>query len=151
MPTNNHIITIRQINQVLLQDSYSYHSILMWAICYTASFGSLCCSDFTVYSQQTCDLATHILIEDSAIDSTITPSVIKLTIRQSETNPLCKGADLYLGKTEADLCPVLAILPYLVVRGPSPGALFILADGKPLTYHYLTTFLSAILSKDSTG
>ena len=87
MPTNNHIITIRQINQVLLQDSYSYHSIMMWAICYTASFGSLHCSDFTVSSQQTCDLAAHLLIEDLDIDSTTTPSVIKLTIRQ----PFCKA------------------------------------------------------------
>jgi len=118
MPTNNHIITIRQINQVLLQDSHSYHSIMMWAICCTASFGFLWCSDFTISSQQTCDLAAHLIIEDLAINSITTPSVVKLTIRQSETNPFCKGADLYLGKTEADLCPVLAILPYLVVRGP---------------------------------
>jgi len=124
---------------------------MMWAICCTVSFGSLCCSDFTISSQQTCDLTVHLLIEDLAIDSTTTPSVVKLTIRQSETNPFCKGADLYLGKKEADLCPILAILPYLVVTGPSPGALFALADGKPLTCHYLTASLYATLSKASIG
>jgi len=52
---------------------------------------------------------------------------------------------LLLGKTEADICPVLAILPYLVVRGPTSGALIVLADKKPLTCHHLT---SAILSKN---
>jgi len=148
MPTDNLIITIRQINQVLLQDSYSYHGIIMWAICYTVSFGSLHYSDFAVSSQQTCDLAAHLLIEDLTIDSTTIPSWSNLPSGSQKLTPFAK---LYLGKTEADLCPVLAILPYLVVRGPSPGALFVLADGKPLTCHYLTAFLSAILSKDSTG
>jgi len=34
-----------------------------------------------------------------------------------------------------------------VVRGPSPGALLVLADGKLLTRPHLTSSLSAILSK----
>jgi len=52
---------------------------------------------------------------------------------------------LLLGKKEVDICPVLAILPYLVVRGITSGALIVLADGKPLTCYHLT---SAILSKN---
>jgi len=54
-----------------------------------------------------------------------------------------------LEKKEADICPVLAILPYQAVRGPLPGALFVLADSYSLTCHHLTTSLSAILSKVS--
>jgi len=89
---------------------------MMWAICCTAFFGFLHCSDFTIPSQLIYNLAAHLLIEYLAIDSTTTPAVVKLTIRQSETNTFRKGVDLYLGKTETDLCPILAILPYLVVR-----------------------------------
>jgi len=80
-------------------------------------------------SQQTYDPAVQLSIEDLVINSTSTLSVVKLTIKQSNTDPFRKGVDLYLGKKEADIFPVLAILPYQTVRGPLPGALFVLADG----------------------
>ena len=32
--------------------------------------------------------------------------------------------DLYMGKTATDICPVKAMLNYLVVRGKRPGPLF---------------------------
>jgi len=41
--------------------------------------------------------------------------------------------DLFLGKTSADLCPVSAILNYLVVRRPGEGPLFVFKDGRYLT------------------
>ena len=41
--------------------------------------------------------------------------------------------DIFLGRTQKDLCPVAAILSYMLQRGPGPGPLFKFADGKPLT------------------
>lgn len=61
------------------------------------------------------------------------PSVIQVTIKQSKTDPFRHGVQLYLGKTGKDICPVMAILPYLALRGASAGPLFILSDGSFLT------------------
>ena len=40
---------------------------------------------------------------------------------------------VYIGSTFDDLCPVVALLAYLVVRGGAPGPLFCHPDGRPLT------------------
>ena len=40
---------------------------------------------------------------------------------------------MFMGKTGDELCPVAAILAYLLVRGAVKGPLFQFADGKPLT------------------
>jgi len=51
-------------------------------------------------SQQINDPAAHLSIEDLAINSTTTPSVAKLTIKQSNTDPFHKevARPLYLKK-----------------------------------------------------
>ncbi len=56
--------------------------------------------------------------------------MIRVTIKQSKTDPFRKGIDLFIGKTESDLCPVAAILGYLVARGSQPGPLFVFQDGR---------------------
>lgn len=38
-----------------------------------------------------------------------------------------------MGRTGNELCPVAAVLAYLVARGPGPGPLFQFQNGKPLT------------------
>ena len=40
---------------------------------------------------------------------------------------------VYLGRTDADLCPVAAVLHYMVHRGSSDGPFFQFSDGRPLT------------------
>ena len=41
--------------------------------------------------------------------------------------------NVYLGRTGADLCPVLALLAYSAVWGKEPGPLFRLQDGRYIT------------------
>ena len=60
-------------------------------------------------------------------------SVLRVTLKQSKTDPFRKGICLFLGKTATNLCPVAAMLNYLVVRGSQDGPLFIFKDGSFLT------------------
>lgn len=53
---------------------------------------------------------------DLAVDNTATPHSIWVTIKQSKTDPFWKGINLFIGKTSTDLCPVTAMLSYLIVR-----------------------------------
>ena len=58
------------------------------------------------------------------MDNQTAPSVLRVTIKQSKMDPFRKGVDLFLGKTGTDLCPVVVILNYMIVRGREGGALF---------------------------
>ena len=97
---------------------------------------------FTVPSVHDYDPSAHLSYEDLSIDS---PSVIHLHIKQSKTDPFRKGVRLFLAKTGTDICPLRAILPYLVTRGSKSGPLFLTADGSPLTRQRFHNFLSTLL------
>ena len=58
---------------------------------------------------------------------------VRVCIKQSKTDPFRRGISLYLGKTSSDLCPVMALLNYLVARGKKEGPLFMFSDGRHLT------------------
>ncbi len=62
-------------------------------------------------------------------------------VKQSKTDPLRQGVDVYLGATNHTLCL------YLGVRSPSPGPLFIFKSGSPLTRSALVAHLQAALKK----
>ena len=60
------------------------------------------------------------------------PELLKITLKQSKTDPFRVGVDVFVGRTNYPLCTVAAVLSYLVSRVPKPGPLFILQNGKPL-------------------
>ena len=100
---------------------------MVWAACCMAYFGFLRAGEMTVYEDGGYDKSVHLGVDDASIDSPSSPSVVRVRIKQSKTDPFRQGVDLFLGRTHTDL----AILGYLVVRGAGP--LFRFADGRPLT------------------
>ena len=56
-----------------------------------------------------------------------------MRIKVSKTNLFRKEVNLYLGKMGSSVCPVVAILSYLCIRGMSSGALFHVSNGRLLT------------------
>jgi len=89
-------------------------------------------------------LSYNNLSNDSRGDS---PSVVQVHIKQSKTDPFCKGIRLCLGNTDSDVCPLKAILPYMVTRGTKLGPFFLTTDNKPLTCQRFHTSLSNLLDK----
>lgn len=91
---------------------------------------------------------------DVSVDSLQKPSVMKLKIKASKTDPYRIGVDIFIGKTENSLCPVSAMLIYLTKRGQKPGPLFLFEDGMPLTRaRFVPAVKSALTSVrvDQTG
>ena len=103
------------------------------------------CSEFTVPSLQGFDPEVHLTIKDIAIDKIVEPSLVRVTIKQSKTDPFRQGIRLFLCATEHTVCPVKALLQYLVLRRRKDGPLFITAKGTPLTRQYFSTALSTVL------
>ena len=79
------------------------------------------------------DPKVHLCVSDIALDDCRRPGLLRIIIKQSKTDPFRKGVALFVGRTGTTLCPIAALLDYLVVRGSAPGPLFSFADGRLLT------------------
>ena len=137
---------MQQIKENLLKRPHDYNNILMWAICCTAFFGFLRCSEFTVPKETDYDPNVHLSYADVAVDCKSNPRMIQIQIKQSKTDPFRKGVKLSLGRTDCVVCPVSAILAYLAVRGAQPGPLFLTDHNKAVTRPYFSSVLTAILT-----
>ena len=91
------------------------------------------------------DPASHLAMGDVRVDSRSSPNYLVIRIKASKTDPFRQGIDIYLGRTDNDLCPVTAILPYMVCRGALAGPFFTFEDGRFLTCNrFVTTVQTAL-------
>ena len=137
---------ILKIKVALLKSPHSYHNIMMWTACCLAFFGFLHSSEFTIPTQSGYDPEVHLSPKDVAVDNRAKPLMLKVIIKQSKTDPFRQKETLCLGKTDSQLCPVDALLPYMAVRGNQEGPLFIMADGRRLTRQLFSDSLDNILA-----
>ena len=100
----------------------------------------------TVPSDNEFDPQTHLCVGDIALDDSRCPSMVRVTIKQSKTDPFNKGI---VGRTGTELCPVAALLDYLDVRGSTPGPLFIFVNGRLLTRQRFVDRIRAAMEKVS--
>ena len=119
---------------------------MLWAACCLGFFGFLRAGEFTVASNEEFDSERHLSVADVAVDSVTAPALIRVRLKHSKTDPFRKGVDIFLGRTHRDLCPVSSMLPYRARRDSTPGPLFRLEDGKPLSRLHLVAELREALS-----
>ena len=126
---------------LFLPDDRAGH--MVWAAWHlTGFFGFLRTAEFTVPAA---NQYVHLSLANVSIDNHTAPSVVKLTIKQSKTDPFRQGVDIFLGRTSSRICPVSALTTYLAESGPSPGPLFTLPHGSPLTRHHLVDVVKCCL------
>ena len=106
---------------------------MLWAACCLCFFAFLRMGEMTVPSDDTFDPSVHLGVGDIAVDDPSHPSMLRVTVKQSKTDPFRKGVNLFVGRATTALCPVAAMLDYLAVRGMEPGPLFRFQDGRCLT------------------
>ena len=124
---------LRRIKAVWNCSGPSADQVMLWAACCLGFFGFMRAGEFTVPDGASYDPSSHLSVPDVAIDNPGKPGVIRIRVKQSKTDPFRKGMDLYIGRTENDLCPVAALLQYLVYRGDKRGPLFMFQDCRFLT------------------
>lgn len=107
--------------------------VMLWAACCLGFFGFLRSGEMTVPSDGAYDPAVHLSWGDVAVDDPLVPTVLQVNIKQSKTDPFRTGVCLVIGATATDICPVAAMLQYLLQRGSEDGPLFRFKDGRPLT------------------
>ena len=113
-----------KLKSIWLSGNLSYDDLILWAASVTTFF-TLCKSGkITVENKKHYDPKVHLSYSDIAADSSASPNVISLNIKQAKTDQLRKGVKVVIGWTNDDLCPVSALLSYLSRRGNFPGPLF---------------------------
>ncbi len=108
-------------------------SFMLWAAISCCFFGFMRAGELTLPSEAAFDPASHLSMSDVSIDDVASPSVVKLQLKASKTDPFRRGVEIVLGRTHNALCPITALLAYLAKRGNGPGFLFLFRDGRPLT------------------
>ncbi len=93
---------------------------MMWAAALLCFFGFLRSGEVCIPSDKLFDEGVHLLRKDIHVDNLSDPQV---RIKASKTDPFRQGVLVYVGRTYKALCPVSAILAYLVMRGNNPGPL----------------------------
>ena len=141
------IEVLRNLKQVWLTPPVTFDDKMLWAAACTGFFGFLRAGELTVPSSQAYDPDVHLSLGDLAIDSHDSPSLIRLTIKQSKTDPFRQGVDIYIGSTNGPVCPVKALIEYLWVRPSTQGALFLFESGAPLTRASLVARLQQALQR----
>ena len=102
--------------------------------------------EITVPSQDAYDPTSHLSFNDIAVDAHTNPTVMEIRVKASKTDPFRRGVNLYIGRTNNDLCPIAAMMAYLAIRGGSEGPLFRFKSGQPLTRERFVTKVREALS-----
>ena len=123
-----------------------YDAAALWAACCIAFFGFLRAGEFTCPSWRAYS-SDRLSPRDVSVDSREAPTVLSIYLRHSKTDPFGNGVTIYLGRTGHEICPVAALLGYLVLRGQQPGPLFLLSDGTPLSKDRLIADVRLTLSR----
>ena len=123
----------------------NYDAAMLWAACCVAFFGFMRAGEFTCPSRQAFD-STMLAPHDVTVDSHSHPTCVTVHLRRSKMDQFSRGVHIYLGKTGQAICPVSALLGYLVRRGQSPGPLFLFQDGSSLSRHRLLVHVNRALS-----
>ena len=136
-----------QLHSVWLTKQANVQGIMLWAAACVGFFGFLRAGEFTIPSSNAYDPEVHLSLADVALDSHTAPSMVRLRIKQSKTDPFRVGVDVFLGATHTEICPVRALIQFLAVRSPDPGPLFLTHTGTPLTRAVLVKELQSALEK----
>lgn len=91
--------------------------IMLWAASTLCFFGFMRAGELTVPSDNGFDKSTHLAFKDVAVN----PKVLKVRLKKSKTDPFRVGVDIFVGRTDSPLCPVAAVLAYMVARGAGPA------------------------------
>ena len=138
---------MESVKALLSNQPHSYFNIMIWAACCLAFFGFLRVSEFTIPADDQYDESCHLSFNSVSVDSRDNPQQLRISIKQSKTDPFRKGVDMFLRATGDNICPVRGILPYLAARGDHKGPLFVFKDGRSLTHLRFSTALNSLLQQ----
>lgn len=124
---------LRKLKAVWQRDPKARDCKMLWAASCLCFFAFLRSGEVVSPSTRCYDATTHLCFEDVRVNDRQFPSALQVTVKASKTDPFRQGVVLHVGASGDSLCPVAAVLDYMVARGGKAGPLFMWKDGRFLT------------------
>ena len=101
-----------------------YNAAVFWAASCMCFFGFLRMGEVVTPTTSSYDPAIHLCFGDVKVDNYKNPQFLEVRIKVSKPYPFRLGVSVYLGIKSSSLCPVAAVLHYMVQHGNKPGLSF---------------------------
>lgn len=137
---------LRKLRGVWHKSENPREAKMLWAASCLCFYGFLRSGEVVTPAIGEYDPAVHLCFEDVKVDNRMSPSFIQVSIKASKTDPFRQGVTIYIGATGGQLCPVTAVLSYMVARGSGQGPLFLREDGRYLTRESFVVGVRAALT-----
>ena len=85
-------------------------------------------------SESQYDPSENFSFQDIAFNDREQPSILRVHLKASKTDPFRLGVDVFVGRTGNDLCPITAMVRYLSMRGGGGGRPVIFVQGWKIPY-----------------
>lgn len=139
---------LRRVRSVWNTKAEDPNTVMVWAAATPCLLGFFRSGELTVPSRAAYNPHVHLLWGDVVANSLTNPTTLRIHLEQSKKcDQLGRGVDLLVGRTRDDLCPVLAMLSYMALRGGSSGPFFRFRDGFPLTKTRFIAYFRAALTR----
>ena len=106
---------------------------MLWAAATMCFFGFLRAGEVVTSGNRVFDPASNLAYGDVRLDNRSPPQFLEVRIKASKTDPFRRGVSVYLGSSGSDLCPVAAVLDYMIRRGKAEGPFYTYANGDYLS------------------
>ena len=138
---------LREMRRVWGRTAANADIKMLWAAACLCFFGFLPSGEAVAPRKEAYDPEVHLCQGDIRIDSHKKPTFLQVQIKASKTDRFRQLVTLYIGATGTDLCPIAAIVSYMMVRGTKPGPFFTRSDGSYMTRDYFVAAVKAVLSE----
>ena len=109
-------------------------------------FGFLRCTQFLLPDEGSFDPSLHLSLAGIHLVISSLQWQFEICIKGSKTNQLHLGSTVSLSATGAALCPVAALLNYLIARDSAPGPVFTQQDTTSLRWKWFIAKIQQALS-----
>ena len=109
-----------------------YDASMLWAAVCLGFFGFMRAEEFTCPSLQAFN-SSMLGASNVSVDSRDNPRIVFVHLRQSKNDSFGNEVTVCVGRTDQCICPVAALLEYLVKRGTGPGPHFLFQNGTSLS------------------
>ena len=124
------------------------NALMLKAAILTAFFGLLRVSEYTCPSSVS--FCADLQLSPASVSINFYRGLAYLDLHASKTDPFRAGVTVRIGRTGGHLCPLLALLRYLVARPAVRGPLFMFSNGRFLTRQHVSALLKNCLGAQIT-
>jgi len=104
---------LEQIRTALDQSTLPQKT-LFWKVAATAFYGFFRLGELLLDSSVSFNPASSLAWDDVTTDNVTCPTMVKIHLKKSKCDQFGKGADIILGRNHTALCPVAAVLSFMV-------------------------------------